>query len=206
MRTRRGFTLIELLVVIAIIAILAAILFPVFSKVREKARQTSCSSHMRQIAIAILAYCGDNDGNGTFNVCCGSDGRRHLWQEQLSGYGPNKQKQGLFFSCLDGATYNIPYYLGGAPDSKGQWDIDGGPITLGMKINHAESVMIVGESDTWSGTKIQNFFNAGETHNGRANMAFLDGHVEAWARGRMEDEYNNGTDADGKGAFWWWWR
>jgi len=57
----KGFTLIELLVVIAIIAILAAILFPVFAKVREKARQTSCASNMKQIALAILQYCQDNN-------------------------------------------------------------------------------------------------------------------------------------------------
>ena len=56
-----GFTLIELLVVIAIISILAAILFPVFAKVREKARQTSCVSNEKQIALADLQYMGDND-------------------------------------------------------------------------------------------------------------------------------------------------
>lgn len=59
---RRGFTLIELLVVIAIIAILAAILFPVFAKVREKARQTTCMSNLRQIGLGCLQYAGDNDG------------------------------------------------------------------------------------------------------------------------------------------------
>jgi len=58
---RRGFTLIELLVVIAIIAILAAILFPVFAKVREKARQISCTSNMKQLGLAYTQYLQDYD-------------------------------------------------------------------------------------------------------------------------------------------------
>ncbi|MGQ9731813.1 MAG: DUF1559 family PulG-like putative transporter [Candidatus Zipacnadales bacterium] len=58
---RRGFTLIELLVVIAIIAILAAILFPVFAKAREKARQASCTSNMKQMALSLLMYNSDYD-------------------------------------------------------------------------------------------------------------------------------------------------
>ncbi len=58
---RRGFTLIELLVVIAIIAILAAILFPVFARARERARQTSCLSNMRQLSLSVQMYAQDYD-------------------------------------------------------------------------------------------------------------------------------------------------
>ncbi|MEI6502796.1 MAG: DUF1559 domain-containing protein [Armatimonadota bacterium] len=93
---RKGFTLIELLVVIAIIAILAAILFPVFAKAREKARQASCQSNLKQLSVALMQYMQDYDGTvpigswtngGPLAVTCG---------QVSSGCGRNNdQTQGV---------------------------------------------------------------------------------------------------------------
>src|SRR5436190_13025615 len=99
MRKRNGFTLIELLVVIAVMAILVAILFPVFAQAREKARQASCLSNLKQIGAAMLIYTEDYDtrypGGGEFRwelwapgpqgswdklptACCGDVARRNV--------------------------------------------------------------------------------------------------------------------------------
>ena len=71
-RRCQGFTLIELLVVIAIIAILAAILFPVFQKVRENARRVSCASNLNQISLAVIQYAQDSDETYPITVPYGS--------------------------------------------------------------------------------------------------------------------------------------
>ena len=105
MNKRCGFTLIELLVVIAIIAILAAILFPVFAQAREKARQTACLSNTKQMGTALLLYSQDFDGgtpawseywycNGmaaaSVNEPCvgglGSDTSDRYWDAKLQPY------------------------------------------------------------------------------------------------------------------------
>lgn len=93
---RRGFTLIELLVVIAIIAILAAILFPVFARAREKARQASCQSNLKQIALAGKMYMSDYD-NRVVPMWCygvGAPGEpvgRIWWTHLLQPYMKNRQ-------------------------------------------------------------------------------------------------------------------
>ncbi len=80
MRKLRAFTLIELLVVIAIIAILAAILFPVFAKAREKARQSTCASNVKQITLAMLQYAQDYDERWPFLYESGNVDRTGLIQ------------------------------------------------------------------------------------------------------------------------------
>ncbi|MBD3292809.1 MAG: prepilin-type N-terminal cleavage/methylation domain-containing protein [Armatimonadia bacterium] len=93
---RRGFTLIELLVVIAIIAILAAILFPVFARAREKARQSSCLSNMKQLALGQLMYAQDYDEvtvrwNGYWNSGEYDPPRFAYWYEHIMPYVNNNQ-------------------------------------------------------------------------------------------------------------------
>jgi prepilin-type N-terminal cleavage/methylation domain-containing protein len=90
-RLRAGFTLIELLVVIAIIAILAAILFPVFAQVRDKARMTSCGSNMRQLALGVMMYCQDNDETlpMALNFAAPVANPERLWSSQVQPYIKN---------------------------------------------------------------------------------------------------------------------
>ena len=76
---RRGFTLIELLVVVAIIAIIAAILFPVFASAREKARQASCTSNLKQLGLATLQYVQDNDEMWPIAQYATSTGKTQGW-------------------------------------------------------------------------------------------------------------------------------
>jgi prepilin-type N-terminal cleavage/methylation domain-containing protein/prepilin-type processing-associated H-X9-DG protein len=93
-----GFTLIELLVVIAIIAILAAILFPVFAQAREKARAASCLSNLKQVSTAIMLYTQDNDEYMPYNYmydfnCPNYDTQTMLWywQDLCRPYIKNEQ-------------------------------------------------------------------------------------------------------------------
>ena len=92
----RGFTLIELLVVIAIIAILAAILFPVFAQTREKARATACMSNLRQLAIAFSTYRIDHDGKFPYMVRW-DESRGQYWRWVNAIYEHVKNDQ--IFAC-----------------------------------------------------------------------------------------------------------
>lgn len=108
---KRAFTLIELLVVIAIIAILAAILFPVFAKAREKARAASCESNEKQIALAFLMYVQDFDGKfpPVYNDALGYPNGRIMWADCIFPYVKNRD----LFLCPSNPSATADPVVGG---------------------------------------------------------------------------------------------
>lgn len=175
---RDGFTLIELLVVIAIIAILAAILFPVFSQAREKARQATCMNNQRQIAAAVLMYVQDNDETlPTSDV---------VW----SGLGLNK---GLLtcptkgHGTSNGYVYNVS--LSGMSGGTGLADVldpTGEVVTADGKSTSGVTVKMMGFNNTKDANVISMpaSTNVGYItsdyelrHNGALVASYLDGHV-----------------------------
>jgi len=123
MRGRKGFTLIELLVVIAIIAILAAILFPVFAQARAAARKTSCLSNVKQLGLGMLMYAGDYDErfpswNWGFFCNGGNAGAprdsRAFWTMAIYPYVKNT---GLYRDPNDGKTWNDMWAKGCSDDN-----------------------------------------------------------------------------------------
>jgi prepilin-type N-terminal cleavage/methylation domain-containing protein/prepilin-type processing-associated H-X9-DG protein len=149
---RRGFTLIELLVVIAIIAILAAILFPVFARAREKARQTTCTSNQRQIAATIQMYCQDHEEQLPNTTTVWSD---------------IEVDPGVLVCPSLGKNTPIGYGYSGnlASNSIGKFDDPSSAVLTSDAVANGGNLIYVPD-------------NADYRHTGKAAMSFLDGHVD----------------------------
>ncbi len=206
-QTPGAFTLIELLVVIAIIAILAAILFPVFARAREKARQASCQSNLKQIGLAFLMYVQDYD-EMAMPVQVSGAGKTYYWWGSWDGSTLNEQ-EGLLYpymrntqirACpsfpetlrtalgLTGYGYNYAYL---SPYLPPDWDVH--PVSIAKIQNPAETVLMADAAriNTWSYPQPTLEGNAyldppsysypgfHARHNETGNVLWMDGHVKA---------------------------
>jgi prepilin-type N-terminal cleavage/methylation domain-containing protein/prepilin-type processing-associated H-X9-DG protein len=187
---RNGFTLIELLVVIAIIAILAAILFPVFAKAREKARQASCLSNIKQLGLAFMQYSQDYDEvlpayawAGTESVTWpgGSVSVSNPWFLRIYPYTKNIQ----VFNCPSatvkwGGEVNTGIQTG--------MNADLGGAAIGTIVYPAQTLLV---ADTMGGSAycFLDYYTTSRwiapRHNEGANIGFADGHAK-WMRVKVD--------------------
>ena len=222
-----GFTLIELLVVIAIIAILAAILFPVFARAREKARTAACQSNLKQIVLGILQYAQDYDERLPGAWASGTAG---LWSARIFPYVKNDQ----IFECPSSTRAS----------GWGGWDWPGTPKTMyGYNCNisgkalcnrsfslaratRPSELIIVGDiwnttwfnsggvdygdgrinpvggDSCWNGSNRCPLASGGEParwHNGGGNYGFLDGHVKWFVPSQI---FPSAPNDDSKDNYW----
>lgn len=201
MMKRRGFTLIELLVVIAIIAILAAILFPVFARAREKARQTSCLSNLKQLGLGMVMYAQDYDEtfprmafggyldappapeDPTWNLRTQNGLWYKTWPTSIYPYVKNIQ----LFRCPsttytnNGIAYGIPSRCIDKSGAYVDFFADRS-INLAQLVKPSETIMI-GEKYGGNPQYILSsiYYCMRDDHNEGSNVAFTDGHAK-WVK------------------------
>jgi prepilin-type N-terminal cleavage/methylation domain-containing protein/prepilin-type processing-associated H-X9-DG protein len=216
---RRGFTLIELLVVIAIIAILAAILFPVFARAREKARQTSCLSNVKQLTLGALMYVNDYDETlfghiqGTRSDFYPPSGDFLNWAQQIYPYVKNEQ----IYTCPSRQSYTWNY----SPTSRDSYfgygmnywqtyyyyrgslaDIVKPASTLWFAdcdyyvVYPSYYLRLYPDNSTYGKDGTARDQNR---HNGGANVGYLDGHAKWLSRSTIESASNPRSTS----TLWW---
>ena len=201
----QGFTLIELLVVIAIIAILAAILFPVFARARENARRSSCQSNMKQQGLGILQYAQDYDENFPIVGDPGGASCTVPWQERIQPYLKSKQifqcpsnTSTAVVACSDPANRVFNHYIGNGanynagsgtglyyPRPLDSTDYNAAVFTvranaLATVSEPSRSIIVAEYRGTSNRPNIATTTTVDMTnHLGTSNLLFVDGHVKA---------------------------
>ena len=183
---RRGFTLIELLVVIAIIAILAAILFPVFARAREKARQTSCLSNVKELGLGCLMYAQDYDERLPWHCRAGPGPSGSVddtgWNTQIYAYVKNEQ----LYNCPSANWQNRSRLCGGYG-----WNLsrNASGTQVGCdsmrlaRCKYPAETIVLGDSDGtkwighWTWPNVDQINRPGR-HNEGDNFCMVDGHAK----------------------------
>lgn len=218
---RRAFTLIELLVVIAIIAVLAAILFPVFSQAKAAAKKTECLSNIRQIGLANLMYAGDSDETYVGDEVKGAD-RTYYWGDLLDKYirGASAKDEkrgeelencpiaGVEFEDTEPWTYS--YAINNVREGDG--DFVGAAWSRASEIRKPASIIFAvdgwptpekegDDSDreeiSWILGKRKSAINSlddgNPRHNGTFSIVFCDGHATNRKREMRGNSFTGGT-------------
>jgi prepilin-type N-terminal cleavage/methylation domain-containing protein/prepilin-type processing-associated H-X9-DG protein len=202
---RRGFTLVELLAVIALIVLLAALILPVFGAARERARESTCLSHLRQINLAYLLYVADWEEQLPDWYLPGPPrpapfGPRRFWPELLQPY---LRSQGVVLDPnavweeqedVRLADYTL---MTSGPEGRGTeadpyWRWPGPPLSLADVRRPAETGHLL-DGWTTTGWRLGPIWR----HRGGLNVGFLDGH-SAWLPVRELAR----VDTDGRASYW----
>lgn len=199
---KRGFTLIELLVVIAIIAILAAILFPVFARAREAARQSSCLSNTKQLSLAAMQYCQDYDEMLPRSYDAGAPAKG--WFDVIQPYIKNSQ---VFYCPSDSRA--VKTAAPGFGNISYGWNyywltLQGGAVAYGAPGvglaaigSPAETVMLADSGMRFNELPYVVYpwytgYYPVPIHNGGANVGFADGHSK-WMKVPTPPATSEGT-------------
>jgi prepilin-type N-terminal cleavage/methylation domain-containing protein/prepilin-type processing-associated H-X9-DG protein len=226
MRTRNGFTLIELLVVIAIIAILAAILFPVFGRARDKSEQASCLSNVKQVVLGIQMYEQDYDGTMPLHTTYVGPYTTPNGDSCTSGEMPWMMP--VYPYVKNVGVFNCPswtwQWAGGSEEESGTWN---NPRCGGFGLNAMVSgeavssfrqpaeLMVIAEkktrpsyygywyipSDASNGVLFLATGNHSR-HTGGINVGFADGHAKWLKDNSIPTDTYNGSDPDTMTTFW----
>ncbi len=212
MFNKKGFTLIELLVVIAIIAILAAILFPVFAQARSKARKANCLSNIKQLTLGIVLYADDYDEMtpdlSLKDNCANNFNQAHADQGGWYWYGFDKIwlkyfvlnnyiKNNAMYYCTEnagGITPKMMNDISTAMYDSYNYDLEGLPLdnqaASGVPTSQAALVFDCARSD-WGGLgtswgRMRTNHKGSNEYPQGANIGFRDGHAKWFNRGTSE--------------------